>query len=375
MDQQPLSAPGCVAKTSRGGSRRRRHGLAPLELVVALPILLFVCALMVNFGTLAAWRVRGEIVARDAVWRARWPRTGERESPSATWPAGARSGIVGGPQLGELDHPDLQHAVTRGPLPNGFAVKDTLDPLRGYQEGNAAIVRRYPMLPRLGPYRSGDIEHPLLDLKWPCSEMGIPNVFRRSLRLYDLPTTDQRLPRALTDASQSMFDIPSYPGLFVLDKDSDILKFRGSYVDFHPWIRHPYPHGRVVVPERCELDTEVVRTAEVERLIDTLDEQGRAQLHLISRLPRNLTNFFLSMYQSQVDSLKANIERWNAQVRHRDTSAEARRMLRAQIAQAEVELARIEPFLAPLEAFQSRLNEIEDALRAQVEAQIPQEGP
>jgi hypothetical protein len=375
MDQQPLSAPKGVEKTSRACRRRRRFGLAPLELVVALPILLFVCALMVNFGTLAAWRVRGEIVSRDAVWRARWPRTGERESPSATWPVGARSGTVGGPQIGELDHPDLQHAVARGPLPNGFAVKDTLDPLRGYQEGNASIVRRYPMLPRLGPYRSGDIEHPFLDLKWPCSEMGIPNVFRRSKRLYDLPTTDQRLPRALSNSSQSMFGIPSYAGLFVLDKDSDIFQFRGGYVDFHPWIRHPYPHGRVVVPQRCELDPEVVRTAEVERLIDTLDEQGRAQLHLISRLPRTMTNFFLNMYQSQVDSLKANIERWNNQVRHRDTRPETRRILRAQIAQAEAELARIEPFLAPLEAFQARLSEIEDELRAQVEARIPQEVP
>jgi phage terminase Nu1 subunit (DNA packaging protein) len=163
--------------------------------------------------------------------------------------------------------------------------------------------------------------------------------------------------------------------LFVLDKDSDIFQFRGGYVDFHPWIRHPYPHGRVVVPQRCELDPEVVRTAEVERLIDTLDEQGRAQLHLISRLPRTMTNFFLSMYQSQVDSLKANIERWNNQVRHRDTRPETRRILRARIAQAEAELARIEPFLAPLEAFQARLNEIEDELRAQVEARIPQEVP
>ena len=419
MGQQPLSAPGGVEKTGRACPRRRRYlklcvaefvrirgcfgmasdhrnlrilansathrpnaqlqsrrsGLAPLELVIALPILLGVCALMIIFGTVATWRVRGEIVSRDAVWRARWPRTGERESPPANWPADARCATAGGPQIAALDHPDLDHAVARGPLPNGFRVLDTLDPLRGSQEGTASVVRRYPMLPRLGPYRSGDIEHPLLDLKRPCSEMGIPNEFRRSIRLYDLPSTDQSLPRAVASAGRSLFGMPNYSALYVLDRDGDIARFRGGCVDFHPWVRHPYPSGRLVVVERCQLDPEVVRTEEVERLVDTLDEQGRAQLHQISRLPRRLTNFFLSMYQSQVDSLKANIERWNNQVKHRDTRPETRRMLRARIAQAEAELARIEPFLAPLEAFQARLNEIEDGLRAQVEARIPQEGP
>ena len=45
----------------------RRRGLAPLELVLAIPLLLFVVALSVIFGAVACWKVRGEVVARDAI--------------------------------------------------------------------------------------------------------------------------------------------------------------------------------------------------------------------------------------------------------------------------------------------------------------------
>ena len=56
-------------------SPRTRTGLAPLELVLTLPILVFVAALIFNLGVIAMWRVRGEVNSREAVWRARWPRT------------------------------------------------------------------------------------------------------------------------------------------------------------------------------------------------------------------------------------------------------------------------------------------------------------
>lgn len=55
---------------------RRRRGLSTLEMVLSLPILLFVMALMINYGTVACWKVRALSVARNAVWSTRWPRTG-----------------------------------------------------------------------------------------------------------------------------------------------------------------------------------------------------------------------------------------------------------------------------------------------------------
>jgi hypothetical protein len=261
--------------------------------------------------------------------------------------------------------------VARGPLPNGFFVTDVLDPERGYLEGRSSVSRRYPLLPRLGPYESGNIEHPLLDRKWPCSEMTIPNVFRRSLRLYVLPTTDQRLPTVLANARDSMFAIPDYPALSTLDGDDDIYRFRGHHIDFHPRIRHPYPGDRLVAVEYCELDAEVVRREEVERLIDALDEEGHAELRRISRLPRRMTDFFLDLYGSEVARLQGNIAAWQAAFRAPRTSPQRSRQLSAWIAQAQRELNRIEPFVAPLEAYQARLNAIEDDLRAQMAGRVP----
>jgi hypothetical protein len=165
--------------------------------------------------------------------------------------------------------------------------------------------------------------------------------------------------------------MPNYPALYTLDQDADIQAILKTYVDFHPWIRHPYPHGRLVVPERCELDPQVVQKKEVERLVDTLDEQGRAQLHRISYLPRTMTNFFLNMYGSRVAQLKANIQAWTAELNDPHTKPQRRKELKLLIAAAQAELNQIEPFLAPLEAYQARLGQIEADLRAQVEAKGP----
>src|SRR5688572_18090339 len=73
----------------------RRHGLAPMELVLWLPVLLFMVALLVNYGTMATWRIRGEVVAHDAAFRARWGRSGNNEGRlTGQWPTSASLGIV-----------------------------------------------------------------------------------------------------------------------------------------------------------------------------------------------------------------------------------------------------------------------------------------
>ena len=43
---------------------------------MALPMLLFVLALMINYGAMSVWKVREHTAARLAVWETRWPRTG-----------------------------------------------------------------------------------------------------------------------------------------------------------------------------------------------------------------------------------------------------------------------------------------------------------
>jgi len=276
--------------------------LAPLEFVLWLPILLFVAAMMVNLGTMAVWRMRGEIVARDAAWRVRWPRTGEEEPRPAerVWPADAKMEVIyDEPEIDALDDPEIDHIVARGPLPNGFIVRQKLAPDVGMMRGSAQIERELPMLPKLGPFETDEIKHPLLDRRWSGPEMGIPGRnYRRTKVLYELPKTDPSIPLAVGRAFEDMFDMVYFDGLRVLDDDEEIERYRGSPVDFHPAIN----------PGVCELDRDTVYEEQVIRLVDTLDEvEDKVHLHRISYLPRTMTNFFLNMYRAEIQRLERAI--------------------------------------------------------------------
>lgn len=153
---------------------QRRAGLAPLELVLALPLLLMVMALTINAGTAACWKVRSAMVARDAIWSSRWPRTGLATMPQpANWPVGnANSGIQGpgapvqalqslAPILAQINQP-----VARGPVIGASNVVTTLlDPTRGMMQGTSFIQQPMPLLPLFPPI-TYNLVHPLLTDGW-----------------------------------------------------------------------------------------------------------------------------------------------------------------------------------------------------------------
>lgn len=281
------------------GSAVRRAGLAPLEFVLWLPVLLFVMALMVNYGAMAAWRIRGEIAAHDAGWRTRWPRQGGGEpDPAPSTAVVTRTEAVNGsgPMM-FLDPPLLQAPVVRGPLPNGFVVNPLLDPLPGPVNGNAHVERKYPLLSKAGSFASGPINDPLLHGSRTSGEMGIPNWHRRLRVLYQLPQTDASLSDAFRQAVMSVFAIPHYRSLSVLDRDADWLEYRGYAPDFHPRIG-----------QRCTLDRDEVRRREVNRLIDVYDPaRAKWRLGSISHLPGTLTRRFLSMFQATLRQFQAEL--------------------------------------------------------------------
>lgn len=287
----------------RGRTWRRRRGLAPVEFVLWAPVLLMVMALMVNYGAAAAWRLRGEIVSRDAIWRTRWPRpAGDEAAPAPpVWPIGATQTVNGGPALASVDLPPLQQPVARGPLPGGFVVRPILDPTRGAEAGQATVSRRYPLLPRLGSFDSGRIVNPLLDRPWTCADMGIPNSYRRTLVLYQLPKADPSLSAAYAAAAQDMLGIPHFSALSAFVRDADWLRYQpwhGQAVrDFHPRIN----------PSVCDLDRMRVYRNEVQRLVDVRQGPGRWRLGEISRLPRTLTSAFLGMYQATKAGMEAEL--------------------------------------------------------------------
>ena len=326
-----------------------------MEFVLWLPILLFVTALMVNYGTLATWRVRGEVVSRHAAWRARWPRSGNSEgAPREYWPRDAEMDIEPAAPMLLLDDPAIQHPVVRGPIPNDFIVNPVLDPdHRGAYQGVSEVNREYPLLPRLGDYRSGDIETPLLDRKWQAAAMGIPNRYRRIKVLYQLPKTDPSLPRAFANAVNGVLRIPHFHALAVLDRYPDVLRYTGSYHDFHP----------LVDASKCELDRDVVRNEELLRLGERqglVDRRGADGIELgdISRLPRGMTGFFLRMY-------RAALRRLQDELAGPPPPSPRRR------AEIQAEIAELQRKIGQLEAYQGRIPAIEDSLRASAAGAIP----
>lgn len=345
------------------GTRSRRRGLAPLELVLWIPILLFVAALMVIYGTSAAWRIRGEIAARDAVWRVLTPRTGRHEPRPAepTWPTatnGATYDFRDDDPLVELDDPMLQHPVVRGPLGSGWQVTEVLDPdAEGMLRGTSSIVRPFPMLARMGSYRSGEIAHPVLDrpwtiewsyrrgvLPWP-NEVGgfrptslVPDVFRRTVLLYQFPQVNGGRSEFESVVGEAR-NLVQLPGLQVLDNEPDFVRYPfpgpNTPPDFHP-------RARI----ECSEDPERVRDEALERhVLDWIDSRGQVQLGGITQLPRRLTQAFLSLYRAEIARIEAEIQAGTA------TPA-----MRA-------ELADLEEKVEQLEAYEMRLPEIEDDLR------------
>ena len=278
-----------MAKSSLSNATRR--GLAPLELVLWLPVLMFTAALIVNYGTAAAWRVRGETVSRNTVWRLRWPRTGENEPrpEDHVWPEPATMTWETDAPMTVLDDGQLQHPVVRGPLPGSFEVKPTLDPdHRGAIKGVASIERPYAMLPRMGSFESGRIEHPLLDQKWSVAQMGIStNETRRIPSLYVLPKAPSHYADAFLRALEA----------FAADANIDAIRMLFRYAG-----------GITIRANIYGIDPEDVRKRKVERLVDHFDSRGDVQLGGISLTPRRLTGTFLSMLRAAQQNGEMGLE-------------------------------------------------------------------
>lgn len=393
-------------------ARAPRRGLAPLEFVLWLPILLGVMAMMVNLGTMTGWRLRGEIVARDATWRARFPRDAANEPrpENHVWPQPAVIDLVGGAprdQISQLDDPEIDHPVVRGPLPNGFVVEQVLNPATGGQHGVSSINRSFPLMSKLGRYQSGNIEQMHLERRWQASEMRIPNVYRRTVVLYQFPKPSASLKQTFDQASNRIHKFPREP-FYVLYQDDDYIKYTGGAPDFRPRIS----------PNMCETDPDLVEQTKVEPLIGQIaglgdmasamtpaalpvnwlahaasrageffgqrddvpthfiamldegdgDKQEREdrdgdneekepqtgdckqfpRLGEVRQLPYRMTSSFLSMYKSTIERFKQQIK--ELQMEGGPGSA-------AQIRALEAEIEIIKPKIEQLEAFRKRLKE------------------
>jgi len=288
-----MSAASCDTneRTELGRSaaaRRRRGGLAPLELVLWLPVLLMVAALMVVLGTMTAWRVRGEVVSRDAVWRTRWPRSGADEPAPPAWPVDATMGVAGDAPLQPDPDPTADHPVVRGPRFMGYTVNDLLGTDQGERLGTASVVRQFPLLRPMGPYESGTIGNPLLDNQLQFTRMGRSrNLSMRLNSLYqEMGQLDARQFAPFNQSVQRLLsDHRLQKALQVLDHDHDFLRYpfcSGSPPDFHP-----------SAGVSCTDDPEEIRDRHVDPLIAA-----------IRRVPETMKNSFLALYRCAVRELE-----------------------------------------------------------------------
>ncbi|MBI1900251.1 MAG: pilus assembly protein [Planctomycetia bacterium] len=271
-------------------SAARRRGLAPMELVLWLPILLMVMALMVVIGNGAVWKLRTAAVARDAVWSTRSGRNGDLLKPQnvptdgVLW-AGAHAPIA------QLNDPRIDREVVRGPMFENFRVnRDLLDFSRGTRIGYFQMSHNYPMLGKLGRYNF-EVFHPLLDDQFRYWEMQIPtNRYRRIPFIYELPKADPQYAQAFASAAQRLLSAPFRPQLRPLDRDEEIYAWYGYYVDFHPRM-----------PSFCSLDYQSVHADELQDLIDHIEGE---QMPPVPSVPEVMESFFQNMYREMAQAMQ-----------------------------------------------------------------------
>ncbi len=144
-------------------SARRRAGLAPVELVLVLPVLMMVAALMLFAANAAVWKLRCHGAAREVAFQQIHPRTGEAAISPPDWrrPEVSTS-IQAGPPVWQND-PFAGHTLFRGPAWQSIPINP------GLFEGAPGTV----------------IGHSQSDIKsgmWP--QMGVHYRFQRDVAIF-----------------------------------------------------------------------------------------------------------------------------------------------------------------------------------------------
>lgn len=333
---------GKYARLSRAG----RKGLAPLELILALPLFLFIMALMINFGTVAAWRVRSLAVARHAAWAARHPRNLNLAPRPDYWPSNAGLGNGGDFDAPVLDDPRVNLPVARGPILGTFVVNNQLlDPASGFRRGSSSIRRDFPLLASLGPYELHS-RAPFLDNCWQFDQMALPRYWHdpwahRVTALYRLPTAGGNYLAAYVQAALGILRMPERPALLILDRDPEFPAYAarfgwrgGGSPDFHPGFA-----------QTCTLDTTAVQNR-VEDLLDRIGgvrpQQGPPRVPHVPSLAERMASAYIGLYQQVINEL-------NAQLNGVPPPSPG------QIGTIQAEIAQLQQMIDTLEAFRQSL--------------------
>ncbi len=313
-----------LRQANSSASSHSRAGLAPLELTLSLPIMLFVMGLMIIAGTTGAWKTRAVTNSRQAVWRTLWPRDGHQDPNPRGWPQAATMIHDEARELMDVD-PFVNHEVVRGqplsaPTGESLTVEEGLfDMQEDVVHGFSEMERGYPVLGNMG---KGQIhlkrEHPILDNRWQFREMGLSsNRQRRITFMY--PADNERalsqLVQRYHDAALDIVYNSDNPALDTLDNDVELKAHQpgglpydspygiGRAPDYH------IPLGR---PRAGLLNPDSVCADDPQRLSDDVMQpmvgeiQGRPNLPGLANagVPGRLTRDFLRMYNRHLDFIE-----------------------------------------------------------------------
>ena len=283
--------------------RHPRAGLAPLELTLALPMLVFVLCLMINFGVIGSWKVRAQVATRYAGWGTVAERTGQFNPRPRNWPVDAVWEELDGPLLSEVDQlwnadPALLAESIRGPQltsPKQFVpvkVSGRLEMDDQVQRGHAVLDRPVPLLRGATPtgrFRF-DLSQDLFDNRWQFFTMGFPdNEAIRALIWYDIehdelaaldPEIADQWGR-VQELSGQLISNPHKCRLFPLDRDPEFMRYQGSWPDFYPRARG------------CSLDVDQVQRDIVDPLIRRIHD-----------VPCNMARRFARLYRRWICELE-----------------------------------------------------------------------
>jgi hypothetical protein len=278
----------------------KRRGLAPLELVLSLPLLMMLTALMIIMGTAGAWKVRTLANSRQAILRGISPRSTDGDvHPANWWPdQTTMSYVSGGGASPFQEDPYVDHFAVRGPYitdpGTGNALEvfnDTMDMTDGLRHGSASIDHDPPLWQGLGTrnqfsratvmfvglmWRWGDMAN------WSPDSRRIPRIYD-----FDMSLWNPQAAAMTVQARDAILYNPNRPSLVVLDHDAELGQWYGHYFEFHP---HP-PHACTNV------------------LAELRQNAQQPMIESIRRVPRSMASTFLQMYQEQLAILEATTPR------------------------------------------------------------------
>lgn len=304
-------------------NRRSRRGLSTLELVLSLPILLCVMALMVNFGTVASWKVRGLSLARHELWSNREGRVSGAYPPKQYWPQYSQNLPTGvsqgsrGWSVTSLDDFRADLPVARGPMVGNppapgqtFNVeRDLLDPARGMSEGSSNVSRSFPLLQRLGRYDLRSATQ-LLNGRWAFAALGArANRDFRAPLLYTVPQApDPVYATDYLDAVARIWYAPFQADLWPMDMDDEFLYWRRRFLlegrpGWLSWSGAPdFYRAYAWLQSFCDLDD---AKTWVTNLTDRI-EGNNGQTNVAERMRQDFYDFFDRVKRELEDQLNAN---------------------------------------------------------------------